>query len=142
MAAGGHRLTLQREHYENQDIHFTVACLRAKKAQLSLQDAYHQQMQPERNQLKPQDSKIHGIENSVVETHSADQTAPSSVTTDVGIAPHHDTTATVNKIELATTVDEEPSLIKEHMNQSAVRTDSPDDIITFTVNAELPDLKI
>ena len=59
MASGGHRI--QGEHYHNEDIHLTVAYLRARKAQLSPQDAYYQRVQPERWQLKPQDDKMHGM---------------------------------------------------------------------------------
>ena len=59
MASGGHRI--QGEHYHNQDVHFTVACLRARKSQLSPRDAYYQQIQPERCELKPQDDKMHGM---------------------------------------------------------------------------------
>ena len=266
MASGGHRI---QEHYHNEDIHLTVAYLRARKAQLSPQDAYYQRVQPERCQLKPQDRKTYGMpkysesstysskynnircsmqddkrelkrrllyvqkceaeaeiekqkraekwrqlvvkeereerkrkrkienlqklikremqqahprchtdvnsENSStpnlnghtdsskvplcssatnkhsdldVETDDAEQTALHSVTTYVGIAPHHDTTSTVYKVEQATTVDErdadlpprdqmvanaleEPSII-EQTDQSSVstteETDSPDDI--------------
>ena len=59
MASSGHRI--QGEHYHNEDIHLTVAYLRARKAQLSPQDAYYQRVQPERCQLKPQDDKMHGM---------------------------------------------------------------------------------
>ena len=59
MASGGHRI--QGEHYHNEDIHLTVAYLRARKAQLSPQDAYYQRVQPERCQLKPQDRKTYGM---------------------------------------------------------------------------------
>ena len=59
MASGGHRI--QGEHYHNEDIHLTVAYLRARKAQLSPQDAYYQRVQPERCQLKPQDDIMHGM---------------------------------------------------------------------------------
>ena len=59
MASGGHRT--QGEHYHNQDIHLTVACLRARKSQLSPRDAYYQQVQPERCLLNPLDRKLHGM---------------------------------------------------------------------------------
>ena len=59
MASGGHRI--QGEHYHNQDIHLTVACLRARKSQLSPRDAYYQQVQPERCLLNPLDRKLHGM---------------------------------------------------------------------------------
>ena len=59
MASGGHRI--QGEHYHNEDIHLTVAYLRARKAQLSPQDAYYQRVQPERCQLKHQDDIMHGM---------------------------------------------------------------------------------
>ena len=61
MASGGHRNMIQGEQYQNQDVHLTVACLRARRSQLSPQDAFYQQIQPERCQLKPQDRKTHGI---------------------------------------------------------------------------------
>ena len=61
MASGGHRNMIQGEQYQNQDVHLTVACLRARRSQLSPRDAFYQQIQPERYQLKPQDRKTHGI---------------------------------------------------------------------------------
>ena len=42
MASGGHRFMLQREHYQNEDIHLTVACLRARRSQSSLQDVCYE----------------------------------------------------------------------------------------------------
>ena len=59
MASGGHRI--QGEYYHNQDVHLTVACLRARKSQLSPRDAYYLQVQPERCQLRPLDGKLHGM---------------------------------------------------------------------------------
>ena len=59
MASGGHRI--QGEHYHNQDVHLTVACLRARKSQLSPRNAYYLQVQPERCQLRPLDGKLHGM---------------------------------------------------------------------------------
>ena len=61
MASGGHRNMIQGEQYQNQDVHLTVACLRARRSQLSPRDAFYQQIQPERYQLKSQDRKTHGI---------------------------------------------------------------------------------
>ena len=42
MASGGHRFMIQREHYQNEDIHLTVACLRARRLQSSLQDVCYE----------------------------------------------------------------------------------------------------
>ena len=42
MASGGHRFMLQGEHYKNEDIHLTVACLRARRSQSSLQDVCYE----------------------------------------------------------------------------------------------------
>ena len=55
MASGGHRIMMQGEHYQNQDVHLTVACLRARRSQSSLQDVYYD------GQLKSQNSKAHGM---------------------------------------------------------------------------------
>ena len=42
MTSGGHRFMLQREHYQNEDIHLTIACLRARRSQSSLQDVCYE----------------------------------------------------------------------------------------------------
>ena len=55
MASGGHRFMLQREHYQNEDIHLTVTCLRARRSQSSLQDVYYE------HQLQSQDKRAHGM---------------------------------------------------------------------------------
>ena len=51
MASSGHRFMLQREHYQNEDIHLIVACLRARRSQPSLQDVCYER----------QDRKAHSI---------------------------------------------------------------------------------
>ena len=55
MASGGHRFMLQGEHYQNKDIHRTVACLRARSSQLSLKDVCYE------HQLQSQDRRAHDI---------------------------------------------------------------------------------
>ena len=55
MASGGHRLMLRGEHYQNEDIHLTVACLGARRSQLSLKDVCYE------HQLQSQDKRAHGM---------------------------------------------------------------------------------
>ena len=55
MASGGHQFMLQGEHYKNEDIYLTVACLRARRSQSSLQDVCYE------GQLKPQGRSAHSM---------------------------------------------------------------------------------
>ena len=55
MASGGHRNMIQGGQYQNQDIHLTVAHLRARKSQASPNDVYYER------QLQSQDRRTHDI---------------------------------------------------------------------------------
>ena len=55
MASGGHRFMLQGEHYQNEDIHLTVAHLRARKSQASPNDVCYE------CQLQSPDRRAHGM---------------------------------------------------------------------------------
>ena len=61
MASGGHRIMVQGEHYHNQDVHLTVAYLRARRSQPSLKSVCFDQIQPQKRELKIEDRKTHGI---------------------------------------------------------------------------------
>ena len=55
MASGDRRFMVQGEHYKNEDIHLTVACLRTRRSQSSLQDVCYE------HQLQSQDRRAHDM---------------------------------------------------------------------------------